>query len=95
MRVHEHIHIDRTNVIAAKRYRITAEIVVAKGATQFAEIPAQRGQRILCVLEQERCQVVAIYAFRTEQEVSKDAPCLVAAHVRQRLSSPPHLRDAK
>lgn len=95
MPVHEHIDVDGTDVIAVKGNRVTPEIVMAKGATQFAQVPAQRGHRIRCVLEQERRQLLAVDAVWTEHEVCQDAPRLVAAQRRERLSGPENLWHAE
>jgi hypothetical protein len=73
----------------AGRHRQFEHIAVQAGVTQqapqFAEVPAQRGQRILGILEQQRGQMRPARAGFRAHQVGEQTPHLVAARRRQRL----------
>ena len=63
---------------------IATQVRAAEQAPQFAQVPAQRRQRILGVLEQKLRQVLAARAPVAADEVREQPPHLVAARRRYR-----------
>lgn len=89
------LDIDIAFGVGRQRRHVAAQARVAEQAPQLAQVPAQRGQRVLGVFEEQVREVLARRAGVASEQVGEQRPDLEAARRGHRLAVAFHTRRAE
>jgi len=79
-----HVDINIACRLQRERQHVPSQIRMAQHASEFTQIPAQRAQRIICVLKQQVSKLRAARRAFAANQVGQQAPHLATTRCRQR-----------